>query len=124
VVDKHLNQSQNQKEHIMKAYRQGDVSIMAVNGVPKQARKVKGELILARGEVTGHAHRIVEGRAFLYRLVTGILYLRVLSEFAKLYHEEHEDIVLPQGDYEVRRQREWDWTNADGIAGGLRYVTD
>ena len=108
----------------MKAYRQGDISIMAVNSVPKQARKVKGELILARGEVTGHAHRIVEGQAFLYRLATGILYLRVLSEFAKLYHEEHEDVILPKGDYEVRRQREWDWAGLGYERGGIRYVTD
>jgi hypothetical protein len=108
----------------MKAYRQGDVSIMAVNSVPKQARKVKGELILARGEVTGHAHRIVEGQAFLYRLATGILYLRVISEFAKLYHEEHEDVILPTGDYEVRRQREWDWNKTGSNQGGFRYVTD
>ena len=56
---------------------------MAVNRVPKQARKVGSELVLARGEVTGHAHRIVEGQAFLYRLVTGNLYLGVLSEFAQ-----------------------------------------
>ena len=108
----------------MKAYRQGDVSIMAVNSVPKQARKVKGELVLARGEVTGHAHRIIEGQAFLYRLATGILYLRVLSEFAKLYHEEHEDIVLPKGDYEVRQQREWDWLGLYHQRGGIRYVAD
>ena len=53
------------------------------DGVPKNARKVKGELVLARGEVTGHAHRIVEGQAFLYRLATGMLYLRVLSEFRR-----------------------------------------
>ena len=97
---------------------------MAVDGVPKQARKVRGELVLARGEVTGHAHRIVEGQAFLYRLATGILYLRVLSEFAKLYHEEHEDILLPKGDYEVRRQREWDWSSVDLSRGGIRYVAD
>jgi hypothetical protein len=107
----------------MQAYRQGDVSIMAVDRVPKQARKIRGELVLARGEVTGHAHRIVEGQAFLYRLATGILYLRVLSEFAKLYHEEHEDVMLPQGLYEVRRQREFDWRKT-GDEGGLRYVTD
>ena len=103
----------------MKAYRQGDVSIMAIDGVPKQARKVAGELVLARGEVTGHAHRIIEGRAFLYRLATGMLYLRVLSEFAKLYHEEHQDIVLPKGEYEIRRQREFDW-----FAEGVRNVAD
>jgi hypothetical protein len=108
----------------MKAYRQGDVSILAVNDVPKQARKVKGELVLARGEVTGHAHRIVEGQAFLYRLATGILYLRVLSEVAKLYHEEHEDVILPKGDYEVRRQREWDWAGLGYERGGIRYVAD
>jgi hypothetical protein len=103
----------------MKAYRQGDVSILAVNDVPKQARKVKGELVLARGEATGHAHRIIEGQAFLYRLATGILYLRVLSEYARLFHEEHTDVVLPQGDYEIRRQREFDWVGA-----GVRYVAD
>jgi len=103
----------------MNAYRQGDVSIMAVDRMPKQARKVRGELVLARGEVTGHAHRIVEGQAFLYRLATGMLYLRVLSEFAKLYHEEHEDVLLPKGEYEIRQQREFDW-----IGTGVRYATD
>ena len=30
---------------------------MAVESVPKQARKLKDELILARGEFTGHAQR-------------------------------------------------------------------
>lgn len=109
----------------MQAYRQGDVSIMAVNRIPKQARKVRGELVLARGEVTGHAHKIVEGQAFLFRVATGLLYLRVLSEFAKLYHEEHEDIILPKGEYEIRQQREFDWvaTRRSG-KGVMRHVVD
>ena len=80
----------------MKAYRQGDVSIMAAKKMPKGARRVQGEPILARGEVTGHAHRIVEGQVRLYQLAAGIMYLRVLSEFAKLYHEEHEDMFYPK----------------------------
>ena len=108
----------------MKAYRQGDVSIMAVDSVPKQARKLKGELVLAHGEVTGHAHRIVEGRAFLYQVAAGLLYLRVLSEFAKLYHEEHEDIVLPKGEYEIRRQREFDPFAGRRREGAFRYGLD
>src|SRR5687767_14754997 len=108
----------------MKAYRQGDVSIMAVKAMPKQARKVsKGELILARGELTGHAHRIVEGQASLHQLGTA-LYLSVVSRFAKLSHEEHEDIRLPKGEYEIRRQREFDWTKTGRSQGGLRYVED
>lgn len=109
----------------MNAYRQGDVSIMAVNQVPKRLRKVKGELVLARGEVTGHSHRIVEGQAFLFRIASGILYLRVLSEFARLYHEEHEDIVLPKGDYEVLRQREFNpFATLHGRGGEVRYGMD
>lgn len=103
-------------------YRQGDVSIMAATRKPKGARAVRGEPILARGEVTGHAHRIVAGQVKLYQIAQGILYLRVLSEFAKLYHEEHEDIVLPKGDYEVRRQREWNFNSADTSAGEVCYV--
>jgi len=89
-------------------YRQGDVSILAVKELPKRAKQVKGEPILARGEVTGHAHRMVEGQVRLYQMA-GILYLRVLSEVAKLYHEEHQEIMLPKGDYQVNRQREYDW---------------
>ncbi len=84
----------NQKEGFsMQVYRQGDVSIIAIKGLPRKTKRVQGEPILARGEVTGHAHRMVEGTVRLYQLA-GFLYLRVLSEFAKLYHEEHADIVL------------------------------
>ena len=108
----------------MQAYRQGDVSIMEAKKVPPAAKRVRGEPILAHGEVTGHAHRIIEGRVRLYQLGM-ILYLKVLSEFARLYHEEHEEIVLPRGDYEVRRQREFDWISTPGLSRGrIRNVLD
>jgi len=100
------------------AYRQGDVSILTTAKLPRGAKRVRGEPILARGEVTGHAHRITEGKVRLYQIGV-VLYLRVLSEFAKLYHEEHEDVILPRGDYAIRRQREF-----DPITEGRRYVCD
>ncbi|MEE8115112.1 MAG: hypothetical protein V3T23_12260 [Nitrososphaerales archaeon] len=106
----------------MKVYRQGDVSIMAVKELPKRVKRVQGEPILARGEVTGHAHKMIEGKVKLYQLA-GLLYLKVLSEVARLYHEEHEDIVLPRGDYEVRRQREFELF-ATGRRRKVRYVMD
>ncbi|MCH8055611.1 MAG: hypothetical protein IH857_05605 [Deltaproteobacteria bacterium] len=106
----------------MKAYRQGDVSIIAVKGLPGKVKRVKGEPVLARGEVTGHTHRMIEGKVRLYQLA-GLLYLKVLSEFAKLYHEEHEDVVLPRGDYQIRQQREFDWASTPR-SGRLRYVAD
>jgi hypothetical protein len=110
---------ENQHTDTVKAYRQGDVSILTAVKIPLAAQRVTGEPILARGEVTGHTLRITEGKVLLYQLATGLMYLRVLSEFAKLYHEEHEEIVLPKGDYEVRRQKEFDW-----LSEQRRYVRD
>jgi len=105
----------------MQVYRQGDVSILVLDKLPKRAKQVKGEPILARGEVTGHTHRMVEGKVRLYQMA-GLLYLRVLTETAKLYHEEHQEIVLPQGDYQVNRQREYDWFATAGRR--IRNVMD
>ena len=92
-----------------KVYRQGDVLIRAIDVKPEEEMKLLSHLTLAEGEVTGHRHRITQGEAQLYQAAVGVMYLRVLSEFAKLYHEEHEEIDLPKGDYEVLIEREYDW---------------
>ena len=103
----------------MEVYRQGDVSIIAVNNpVAPKGRRI-ADPVLARGELSGHAHRIVEGQVRLYQRPTGLLHLQVLSDRAKLYHEEHEDVIIPKGDYEVRRQQEFDW-----FGTGVRNVSD
>lgn len=94
----------------MQVYRQGDVILKRLEAAPDLAQAgEKPDLTLAYGEATGHAHRITEGRAKLYTLATGVIVLRVLSEYARLFHEEHHDILLPKGDYDVGQQREWDW---------------
>jgi hypothetical protein len=94
-------------------YRHGDVII-------KKTNKIKGKklnhLTLAEGEVTGHSHQITEGEAELYEH-EGTLFLRVKSEKALLTHEEHEEIVLPKGDYEINKQVEYS-------PEGWRYVAD
>lgn len=94
-------------------YRHGDVILQLVD-------KIKGDklkhLVLAEGEVTGHAHRITEGKAELYQH-EGTLFLRVMSEKAALTHEEHHKIELPKGDYEIKIQREYE-------PGGWRNVAD
>ena len=91
-------------------YRQGAVVLKRIEAIPgAEDEKVLPHLTLAEGEVTGHRHRITQGQAQLYQLAVGVMYLRVLSEFARLYHEEHEEIDLPKGDYEVLIEREYDW---------------
>lgn len=86
-------------------WRHGDVFIQACDEVPKEAVELP-HLILAKGEKTGHAHRIKERDSQLYRHDED-LYLRVLGERATVTHEEHAEIELPPGLYRVWIQREY-----------------
>lgn len=85
------------------AYRQGDVILVPV----KEAKGEKeNHLVLAEGEVTGHAHRVSVGEAALYKFEEQF-YLKVQSDIATLTHEEHGPIELPAGNYRVIKQREY-----------------
>lgn len=85
-------------------YQQGDV---IVENCEKVTGKKLDHLVLETGEVTGHAHRITKGLAELFE--TGSTkYLKVVSDTAELTHEEHGTVVLPKGDYIVRKVREYD----------------
>lgn len=84
-------------------FRQGDVLLSPADA----AGGVKlSHLVLAEGEVTGHKHQISQGQAELYEK-DGTLFLKVLSEVATLTHEEHQPILIPQGDWKVQIQREY-----------------
>lgn len=97
----------------MKPLRQGDVILVPV-------KQVEGDklihLTLAEGEVTGHKHRISQGDAQLYAENTD-LYLSIFSDKAELVHEEHGSISVPQGNWKVQIQREYE-------PEGWRYVAD
>jgi hypothetical protein len=93
-------------------YRQGDVLIRRVSRLPNGSKDVtpKSRIVLAHGEVTGHAHAIAEGEAREYSFAgaAGIVrrFLKVVSE-ATVRHEEHAPIPLPSGLYEIVQQREY-----------------
>jgi hypothetical protein len=88
--------------------RQGDVLIMSVPSIPATAKPVdrdNGRVILAYGEVTGHAHAILEPS--VVKLADGIEeYLRVVED-AEIRHEEHATINLPAGNYRIVHQQEY-----------------
>jgi hypothetical protein len=94
----------------VKIYRQGDVLLVATRAkargtkVPTNGRGI----VLAEGEVTGHAHRITDaGAELLHDADTEARFLRVLAEGGvDLIHEEHATITLPRGTYKVMRQVE------------------
>lgn len=98
-------------------YRQGDVLLVKVNQM-RNARDVtpKDRIVLAYGEVTGHAHAVYpqvitkdKPPALPAKLwdAGAERYLQVIERTA-LKHEEHDAITLAPGLYRVIRQREFD----------------
>ncbi|MBW1596681.1 hypothetical protein [Streptomyces sp. JJ38] len=107
-------------------YRQGDVLIVPVteSAVPArlldaagEPRDARGRLVLALGEVTGHAHAVQgPGRLLGESGASGPRLLH-LPEGGRVVHEEHAPIPLPRGWYRVMRQREY-------APGAVRVVAD
>lgn len=104
-------------------YRQGDVLILpvqpqAAEGATKEIPREEGRVVLAHGEVTGHSHAISADNArFVLNELTQKRFLEVSQAPVALRHEEHAEIQLPAGTYEIRIQREYE-------PGGFRQVAD
>lgn len=94
-------------------YRQGDVLLIQVSTIPDDALpcSVSGDVILAYGEATGHAHRLAleTVKPFAKGGIwspTAERFIRA-AEGATLTHEEHGAITLAPGNYRVIQQREY-----------------
>lgn len=100
----------------MKQFRQGDVFVEQVRMRPREGRQAtdKGHVIVAYGEVTGHAHEVLAAdpvadappAAQLFEEPDGTRYLFV-KRACVLTHQEHGPIKLVPGCYRVGRQREY-----------------
>jgi len=96
-------------------FRQGDVLLQLVSNLPAGVKDVTpdGRIVLAHGEITGHAHALYEpltksapaGKARLWD-AGAERFLQVLETTA-LKHEEHAAIPLQPGIYRVVQQREY-----------------
>jgi hypothetical protein len=90
--------------------RQGDVFVSAVEQPKAELTPVKpdnGRVVLAYGEVTGHAHALSAKHAKLFDVAGWVDRLLVVTKATALMHEEHGAIQLPPGAYRVRRQKEY-----------------
>lgn len=86
-------------------YRQGDILLIKVEENPLE-NPVRTD-ILREGTITGHHHKIVNGNIFFQHIDNNHIFAYVEAlEKCKLIHDEHNTIELPEGIYEVRRQRE------------------
>lgn len=91
--------------------QQGDVIIESIDAIPENTRKGKiknGKIVLAEGEVTGHAHKITEIAGVVFQEGTdGMFYLLNKKELT-VTHEEHKTVTVPPGTWRVRKVREYD----------------
>jgi|WetSurMetagenome_2_1015567.scaffolds.fasta_scaffold633848_2 hypothetical protein len=88
-------------------YQQGDVLLIQTNDESVKDGKKLDHLILAEGEKTGHNHQIVSGIATLIAIGDKRI-LNVLSDYALLKHQEHKEINIQKGKYEVKIVQEYD----------------
>lgn len=115
-------------------YRQGDVAIERIGSLPAKLNKVareNGRVILAHGEVTGHAHSFAEDVAQKYTDEKGAEFftvggtpiqatLPVLRRWKKqvmVHHPELGIIEFHQGDVEIIG----DQVTVDGEFGLLKH---
>jgi hypothetical protein len=106
--------------------RQGDVFIEQVKKRNPQGTAIvdRGRVILAYGEVTGHAHEVIAAEkegplalppAQLFEEPDGTRYLFV-ERACSLIHQEHGAIALAPGVYKVTRQREYQPEGIQSVA--------
>ncbi len=92
-------------------YRQGDVLLCAADAIPPGAKPVPRDgdrVVVALGELTGHAHAFAAtGVRMLREKGSGRSFLLIGEGGARLCHEEHDPILVPEGSYELIRQREY-----------------
>jgi hypothetical protein len=95
-------------------YRQGDVLLVPTDPAElptdpaREHRDEHGRLVLAHGELTGHAHVVTAPAAELLGDPDEVeRRFLVLAAEALVTHEEHASIPLPAGTYQVVRQREY-----------------
>lgn len=78
---------------------------MAKQTMREIQRDERGRIVLAEGELTGHAHAIADEGAVLMSDGERIAVLSV-ERAVTLTHEEHRALEVAPGEWEVRRQRE------------------
>jgi hypothetical protein len=86
--------------------RQGDLLFVRVEEVLKKDATAVQDGILARGEATGHTHKLrADARNRAVRVAQALYVLAAVQ--AHIDHQEHATVILPPGTWQVKRQREY-----------------
>lgn len=118
-----MREGKRQMNKFPKHYRQGDVLVIEAKALPQSVEPVAregGRVILAHGELTGHAHAIKAPGVTHYKSADGRFYFSVDDGDAPaaLEHEEHKTIAFEPGKV-FRHARQVEYSPA-----ALRTVAD
>lgn len=97
--------------------QQGDVLFFSTDALPEGAKKVD-DLVIARGEATGHSHRFAKTSTAQMFMHDGTMFA-VVGAPSPVVHEEHATVTLAPGVWQVGRVREF-----DPFEEVIRYVAD
>lgn len=88
--------------------QQGDVFMRKIENIPSSVKKVNRShrgYVLAEGEVTGHAH-VIGDDIDLFENENNKFFSS--DKEVELVHEEHGNVKIPEGNWEVRIVQEYD----------------
>ena len=93
-------------------WRQGDIYFVKLDEEIDSANAIPVKNgIIAKGETTGHAHRVSQSSiaaGALLSIVGRSMFLRSPEAGTTIVHDEHHAIELPAGRYAVVPQQEFD----------------
>lgn len=92
----------------LKAIRHGDVDLIPVQKIEASGKRMN-EYTLAYGEVTGHHHTLypLSPGAFLTLFKNGEKRMIDVEGDYVLRHQEHDELRIPPGTYEILIEREY-----------------
>jgi len=88
-------------------YRQGDVLFISVHLPADLPLKRSKQVAVAEGEKAGQRHVLAAAPGAEILSDADLEFFRIIGGSGLLSHPEHDAIELPEGDYQVRRQREY-----------------
>jgi len=91
-------------------WRQGDIYFVQLDGETRAEGTPVKNGVIAKGETTGHSHRLSPSsmsEGAMLSLIGGSMFLRA-PQGATIVHDEHGPISLPAGIFAVVHQQEFD----------------
>ena len=96
----------------MRQFAQGDLLFIERPPVVPTDLKPKPDCVIAFGEKTGHAHVNEGGEVYDFGAARKDIMMVLAFKGAIVRHPEHPPLELPEGAYDVRRQRFYDYAKA------------